>query len=205
MMQHRVGHFPSLTAVLLLGAAICCQGSAQTKPLRNAVGISYTTMRFLPMEQYIGAGLEYRFMAKPWLGVQVQIGKFPQLQAWEDGHSGGAIVQENASILAGHRWGKIGLYGEGGAGILRTNVYKGISASSSSSSPFTYDVRHYPDVVMGGLLDISVGRRWSLTFNVRDNLTVIGPYSQIYFGDTFQITSGTVNAPEGRTGIAFHF
>jgi hypothetical protein len=181
--------------------------SAQDKVFKNSVSISYTTLRFLPYEQYIGAGVEYRFMPKPWIGVQAQIGKFPQRQALEDDSSGGPMVQEDASVLVGHRWGKVGIYAEGGGGVLRADIFEGISLQQGAPNynvP-TYDVRHYPDVIMGGLVDVSVGRRWSLTFNVRDNMTFLGQYTGISFYGPSHALVGTVNAPEGRAGVAFHF
>ena len=62
---------------------------------------------------------------------------------------------------------------------------------------------------------MSLGRRWSVTFNVRDNVTFIGPFSfygPIYTGN--RVTSFGYYPPstpfvdnllEDRAGVAFHF
>ncbi len=196
-------HFGWLVGVTIALATVLGHSAfGQDKIFKNSVSISYTNLRFLPYNQYIGAGIEYRFMAKPWVGAQVQISKFPQTQSFENNVSGGPMVQEDASILIGHRWRKVGIYAEGGAGVLRADVFKGISLPQET---LFFDVRYYRDIILGGLVDVPVGRRWSLTFNVRDNMTYLGPYTGIGpYGPT-QAFVGTVNAPEGRAGVAFHF
>jgi len=190
--------------MVLAGALFCCQLAAQETTLHNSFSVAYTTLKFDYREQYIGAGLEYRFMLKPWLGAQVEASKFPQAQAEHDAISGGSILQCNGSVVAGHRWGKVGVYGEGGYGYLHTNIFKGGNIEGGQLQEF-YSVRNYPDILLGTLIDVSVDRRWSLTFDARDNLTFISTYTSIgLFGPLYN-PAIIENAPEGRAGVAFHF
>jgi roadblock/LC7 domain-containing protein len=185
----------------LPNAPIGSKPAAQEKELKNFIGVSYTTLRFVPNAQYIGAGLEYGYMFRSWAGVQVEVSDFPQSQSYVTAVSGGAIVQANASALLGHRWGRVGLYGEGGIGALRAHAFNGFTQQGED----LYDLRNYPDVLMGGLLDVSLGRRWSVRFNVRDNLTIVGAHTYNTAMGPTSFPAQQINAAEGRAGVAFHF
>jgi hypothetical protein len=183
-------------AVICSAAAIslaACTAVAQQPDFKASVGVSYTTLRGDPGEQYIGYGVDFRFMVRPWLGVQAQASVFPYWQTAfsNDSRLGRSTGQLDASALLGHRWGRVGLFGEGGLGYLRSNVLE-------SAAGWSFE--DYMDVQMGGLLDVFVARRWSLTYEVRDNLVLLHAPVQI---------SGwypaSLNSPEGRAGLTFHF
>jgi hypothetical protein len=189
------------------------------RELKNSIGISYTTLRWAQYanyasQQWLGAGLEYRFMPRSWVGVQLQASYSPQGQGIDTSLVAGQIVQADAVALVGHRWGKFGVYSEGGFGVLRTRVY-GVITPQSFPYPGVDPWRDYPVVPLGGVVDVSLGRRWSVNFNTRDNVTLIGPFSfygPIYTGN--RVTSFGYYPPstpfvdnllEVRTGVAFHF
>ena len=176
--------------------------AAQTPEYKSSIGVSYSTLRFQPQEQYFGVGLDYRYMFRRSIGVQAEWSEAPERQVNYDARSGGYVTQGNVSALLGHRWGRVGLFGEAGFGWLGTTVLAG---SNAQGTTIDYAVRNYPDLLLGGVLDVAVGRHWSLTYEVRDNLVFIGPYTQTSPPYTFVTTASQLNMPEGRVGVAFHF
>ena len=143
-------------------------------------------------------------MHRTWIGTQFQVTDFPQVQQVETTDFGGAMVQVDAVLLTGHRWGKISLLQETGFGVLRNHVFVGSSPQFQPS----YAVRNYPELLLGGFVDVAVARRWSLTFEIRDNMIFVGPgaYSLPFPPYTLTAPSQITNGPEGRApGFAFHF
>jgi hypothetical protein len=185
------------------------------KPLKNSIGVSYTTLRWSRIanyasQQWLGAGLEYQFMPVSWAGVELHGGYSPQTQALLDTVAGGRIVQADASGLLGHRWGRVGVFGEAGFGVVRTKVFAALPPQSSA----VFAWRDYPAVPVGGTVDLSLGRRWSVNFKVRDNITFIGPF--YFYGPIFGSRPTTYgffppssafvdNVLDTRAGVAFHF
>lgn len=184
---------------------------AQGRDFKNSVALSYSALGFSPntsargVEEYLGAGVEYRFMPKPWLGLQAQATKYPQTQALRDPISGGTVLLTNVDLLAGHRWKRVGVFGEVGAGRFHTGVFKGFNTQGGQLNVF-FTTRNYPDLQTGGLVEVWLARRLSVTFEVRDNLLFIGPYEEVGPPDNlYPLPARTINAVEGRSGVAFHF
>ena len=197
-----------LVPLCLVIASVTFPTSAQDRTLHQAIELSYSAMGLTPPEsisigsvRYLGAGAGYRLMLKPWIGLDVQATKYPQNQAIQNAGSGGAVFLANGDLLAGHRWSTIGLYGEVGGGRFHTAIFKGVT---SQIVP-VFASRNYADLQAGGLIEAWLSRRWSVTFAARDNLLFAGPYYGISPNGPTYGAARTFNAPEGRSGVAFHF
>jgi hypothetical protein len=213
-------HTPNRVSQLLLDT------QAGGRPFKNSIGVAYTSLNWSPLQQYgygnqligsyagqqwLGAALEYRYMPRSWGGVQLEGGYSPQSQSYTTSISGGQVLQTDVCALLGHRWGKIGIYGEGGVGAFRTRVLSGATLQGLPIRAW----RDYPDVLTGGMVDISLSRRLSASFTARDNLLFIGPFSFVgpMTGNSGVQTYGpfppskpfTDNLLEIRAGFAFHF
>lgn len=196
-MKQRYPFTVKLCGVLLLFALT---GYAQQPRLKNSIGISYTTLRNVPHDQYIGAGVEYRFMFRKSLGLQLQASHYPQRQAESTSFSGGTITQAGATLLAGHTWGRVALLGEGGFGVFAQSAFTGVDQNGA-----IFKTRKFPDFQMGGMLEVSLNRHWSLTYQVRDNLLLIGSFAFNGSPNYAVDAARQQNSPEGRGGVAFHF
>ncbi len=187
-----------------LALLVCVAGRAQQKDLHNEIGVSYTSIRFEPHDQYFGAGIDYRYFLRSWVGFEAQASEFPEHQQAVDQVAANYVEQVNGCVLLGHRWGKVSLLGEGGYGVVFSNVFGGYSSSANGES--LYPTRKFPDLVIGGIADVSLGRRWSLTYEVRDNLLSIGSYTELNLAPpNLPYPAEKLNIPEGRIGVAFHF
>ena len=197
---------PGLRSLLFLGGATAFAVSpslpvrAQDSPLRQSVGVAYASHRSTLHDQYLGAGIEYHYLFRDTVGLQIQASRYPQYEYVMDGVTGGPVDQLSGSALAGHRWGRYGLFAECGFGSYRTTVFAGADQRGS-----LVQLRVYPDLLLGGVLDIAVSQRWSLTYEVRDNLLFVPAYSQFGLGFPSDIPFRQQNYPEGRLGVAFHF
>jgi len=169
---------------------------AQEKELKNSIDFSYDSMRQQHYDQYLGVGFDYRHMVRPWLGFQAQINLYPNFQQTSNALGGNPAVGIDGMTLIGHRWGKISLFGEAGAGDFVSFVTE-TNTQMVTANP----ARNYPDLIMGGLLDVSLGKRWSLTYEARDNLVFVSAFT----GFEYVQPGGTLNIPEGRIGVAHHF
>ena len=167
---------------------------------KNAIEVDFDSVRYKPHVQNLGGGIGYRRLIGDWIGVQVQASELPETQFFHDADSGGSIAQFSGSLLIGHAWKKVSLYGEAGYGTIYTNVLGGVNSQGSFLRGRTYQ-----EVLLGGLLDIPVGRRISLTYEVRDNLLFIPDFTQAGFGTTGLVVGGSAHAPQGKIGVAFHF
>ncbi len=189
-----------IVPILILLASVTLR--AQQREPRNSVGVSYSSFRFRPHDQYLGGGVEYRYMHRSWVGFKVQASQFPEYQMDADSEAGYEMGQIDGSGLLGHRWGKVTLLGETGFGVMRSMVFAGYRSGGGN----LYQERNYPDLLMGGLVDVSLARRWSITYEVRDNLIFIGPFQQIGTNSPlFFYAAHKLHVPEGSIGVAFHF
>ncbi len=148
----------------LMGLALlnCLLARAQQKYLHNEIGVSYTSMRFQPHDQYLGAGVDYRYFFRSWIGVEAQAGDYPEYQQSVSPDVGYQIKQFDGCALVGHRWGKVSLLGEAGFGVIRPLSFGGYTSTGGG----IYPTRNYPDFLMGGMVAVSLGRRWSITYEV---------------------------------------
>ncbi len=171
----------------------------QGKDLKSAIEVDFDTLRFQPNVQYLGTGIGYRYMVRTWWGVQAQASVLPVNQSFHSSDNGGGIDQFGGEILLGHRWRKLALYSEAGVTDFRPQVF------ASALFPY-YAFRNFPDFVFGGLLDIPVSRRWSLTYEVRDNFLFIGDFTEHGLPANIGFIPGYKRqVPQGKVGLAFHF
>lgn len=184
----------AMAAVLFAAIHFPCSLSAQTTLPGNSIGADFTTMRYLQHNQYVGAGFDYRYLHHGWIGFQAEATEFPQSQLTESVASGYKIGTFNGAVLCGHRWGRAALYGEAGYGYLQVGV---ITENGSSGK----GTRTLPDFIVGGLLEVALSHRLSLTYEVRDNRAYSAAVP-LFNGESNAVT---LNGVEARMGVAFHF
>jgi hypothetical protein len=210
--DNRVGMEYHFERVKGMGRRARVRSTKDREALKGSFGVSYSAMRETPFTnyasfQYLGAGAELRYMAKSWVGVEVQGSYAPQFIDVETPFFGGQVVQADAEVLVGHRWGRVGLYGTVGGGVHRTRVF---GALSDEGSP-VFEWRDMRDMPVGGMGEVWLGRRWSVTFGVRDEVTFVGPFSFGYPGHRgFNLIpppsrAFVMNSMETRSGVAVHF
>jgi hypothetical protein len=178
--------------------------SAQDRSLHFAVGATYAATRFEPGAAYLGFGGSFTYMPTQWIGARVEAVGYPHERNLEDQLTASNLSEFGGVVFVGHRWRPVAAYIEAGGGISGTLAYVDFRPATGQAD---YANRNYKDVILGAWIDVPVSRRWSLAFEGRDNLNFIAPYQVYVYSLNAELTApgGTVNSPEARMTVYFHF
>lgn len=147
--------------------------------------------------QTIGYGFAYRFQWRTWLGAAFETATYPESHAYFGDVTAYGEQEGAALLLSGHRFGKLELLGEAGYGIQRTFV-----DDSTQVQQITV-TRYYPEWLIGGRAAVRLTPRWGLEYEVRDNITHNGAFTD----NLFQVVNPahTANNFHARFGVSFYF
>jgi hypothetical protein len=173
---------------------------AQNVNLRNELGASYFSEHFGAHDDYVGWGVDYRFNATKHFAAEAQIAYSPQYQVSYSADRAYDTGLGDIAFLAGNRWKNVRVSAECGLGLTRTQVYGGL-VSGETYAPY----RHYVTALFGALVEVYLSHRWSISYEGRDDLTFVPPFQLQGIVGNSQYPRETLNIPEGRVGVSFHF
>ena len=199
MSQTRMRAAALCVAALFFTALTCL--SAQERALRSGVDVSVAVLNSDQTDHYFGCSISYfRYVSKV-VAFKLDAAYFPETMPGSGPYGGGKTSSAGGAALVGWHGKRFSMMGEVGGGTLSVVVAGGANVSGV----VFFATRHYPMIILGGIIEKSLTRRLALTYEIRDNWAFQAASSESILGGTFNFPSRQPHEPEGRGGLTFRF